>query len=173
LLLCLSFSSGKLGLQSLGLLLINLSRILTVFIMLHSLHTDIQTLVVLSHGKVRLRLSEIRSNELWIPFDGFVAVIHRRREAQQLDEARCSIGVASRILRGTLDHLGIGFDCSRPVGIFELLVAQLASLLGLFRINVRFLFGLDVSLFRGAELGQNVGRAMLGKGALVIGYSVR
>jgi len=83
--------SRELRLNSLLLLLLNLTGILAIGIAHGCFVANVHTLVVLSHGKQCLRLAEICADELGIVLDGHVAVLDGRREREQLDEASGAI----------------------------------------------------------------------------------
>lgn len=77
--------------QSLGLLLLNLTRVLAAFIVLHGLGAGVDTLVVLLHDEVGLGLTEVRTDEFRIQLDGLIAVLDSRRESKKLDVAGSSV----------------------------------------------------------------------------------
>ena len=158
----LPLPSRKLRLQRLLTLLLNLPRILAPLIMLTRLRTNINTLIILPHRKIRLRLPQIRPYKLRIPLNRLIAVLHRTRETKQLDKARSAVGVAARVVGRPLDHFGVGFYGGGPVCGFEFRVSEFAGFFGFFGGDVGLFFGFNFGLFGGAELGEDVGGAVFG-----------
>ena len=159
-------------LQRLLLLLLDLARVGAALVLLQRLRADVETLAVLAHAKVGLRLSQIGADELRITLDGLVAVLHGAGEGQQLDEGGGSVAVSAGVVGRALDHLAVGFHSAGPVGFLELLVALFAGFLGLGGVDVGLLLVVDLRLFGGAELGEEFGRAVLGERLLVVGDGV-
>jgi hypothetical protein len=168
LLFSLTIPRRELRLQGLLLLLLNLPRILTALVMLGRFSAHVETLVVLTHGKVSLSLPQVRANEAGVPLDGIVAILHSGWEAKQLDVACGSVGVAAWVLRSAFDHLGVGFYSCGPVCLLELLIAEFAGLFCLCRVNVGVSFHGDLRLLSSTELGEDIWGAMLRQGALVV-----
>jgi hypothetical protein len=150
------------------LLLLNLSSILTTLVVLRSFSANIQTLVVLAHGKVSLSLSQICTDELGVALDRSITILHGGGEAKKLDEACSAIGVAARVFRGALDHLAVGFNCGRPVCFLELLIAEFTSFFGFGWVDVRIAFLDDLCFFSSTEFGKNIWSTMFGERALIV-----
>jgi hypothetical protein len=167
--LCLPFSRSILCLNRLVLLLFNLTSILTPLIVLVCLGADIQALAILTHGKIRLCFSEIRTYELWVSLDSLVAILHRGWETQQLDEAGSAVGVAAGIFWCALDHFAIRLHGTWPICFFELLVPQFTSFFCFGWVDIGVLLRADLGLFSGTEFCQYLWSAVFGEGGLVVG----
>lgn len=130
--------------------------------------TDIDALVVLLHCKQRLGFSQVRADELGILFDCYIAVAYRTREGHQLNQSSCPIRIAAWIIRCTLRHFSVGFNRSWPVRLLELLVAEFASFVGLFGVDVCIFLSLDLGLFCSTQFIENIWGAVFGKGFLIV-----
>lgn len=155
-------------LQTLPALLFNLPSVLALLVCLCSLVARIQTLAVLPHGEIQLGLPNIGPHKRRVLLDRLVTVLHSLRQRHEFLQSSSAIGVSTWVLRGTLDGFGIGLDCARKVGGFKELVALLTRFLGFNWVNIRRFLALDFGLFSGAELGENIGCAVFGEGALVV-----
>ncbi|KAF2006440.1 hypothetical protein P154DRAFT_259096 [Amniculicola lignicola CBS 123094] len=168
LLLSLALTRAELCLHSLLLLLSDLPRVFATLVVSHRLLAYVKALVELLHHHQSLCFAEVGTDELGVSFDGLVAILNRRWEAEEFDEACCTVGVSAGVFWGALNHLRVRFDRSRPIRLLELGIAELACLFGLFGIDVGILVGLDLCLFSGAQLGQDFGCAVLGLRLLVV-----
>lgn len=166
LLLGLALARGVLGLQSLGLLLLNLTGVLAVVVH-HGLCAHVHALAVLFHDKVGLSLAQVRADELGVELESLVAVLNGRWESEKLDVAGSAVGVSSWVLRRALDHLRVGLDSCGPVCLLELGISKLASLLGLLRVDVRLPILLDLRLLCCSEFSENFRCAVFRLGFLV------
>ena len=136
--------------------------------MLHRLRARVHALAVLLHRKVRLCLAQVGADELRIALDRLVAVGHRSRESHQLDQRGGAVGEAPWVVGRALRHLRVRLHRARPVGFFELLVAELARLVRFLRADVRLLFGCNLRFLGGAELVKDIGGAVFGERFLVV-----
>ncbi|KAF2644638.1 hypothetical protein P280DRAFT_176184 [Massarina eburnea CBS 473.64] len=167
LLLGLTLACRVLCLQSLLFLVADLTSVLPVDIRFHGLGAHIDTLVVLSHRKVRLCLTQVCSDKLGVALDSLVAIRNGRRERKELDEAGSTVGVATCIVGCTLDHLAVGFDSRRPICFLELRVPKRTCLLSLLWVDVCVLVCRDLGLFCRAKLGEHFRCSVLGLCLLV------
>ena len=167
LLLRLAGASAELSLQALLRLLFNLPSKRAIVVLL-CLSAHIQCPIVLLHRHQSLRLAHVRTDELGVPADSLVAILHRLRECHELDERCSSVGVATSILGSPLRHLREGIDRCGPVCLLEFLLSQFAGLFGLGWVDVGFLFSSDLGLFGIPELGQSIGGAVLSERPVVV-----
>lgn len=167
LLLRLAGTSAELSLQTLLLLLINLTGVGSV-VLLCGFRAGIQGLAVFLHGNQSLRLADIGADELGVTADSLVAILNSLRESHKLDEGSGTVRESPGVVRSTLGHLGKGINGTRPVRLLELLLAELASLFCLGGVDVRFFLGLVLGLFCVTELGEGVGSAVFGEGFVVV-----
>jgi hypothetical protein len=167
LLLRLAIPCGVLCLQGLGLLLLDLTSVLATLVVLHGLGARVDALVVLLHDKVGLGLAQVRADELDVALDGLVAVLDRRGEGEQLDEASSAVRVSSGVIGRALDHLAVGLNSSRPVCLLELGIAELTGLLCLLWVDVRVTLCLDLGLLCCTKLCENLGCAVLSLSLLI------
>jgi hypothetical protein len=167
LLLSLTSTSTELRLQTLLLLLFDLTSVSSV-ILLSSLGKGINSTVILLHSNESLTLAHVRTDELGVAGNSLVAVLHGLRERHQLDQSGGTVRVAAGILGRALGHLGKGVDGTGPVGFLEFLLAELAGLFSKGGIDVGVLLGSDLGLLGGAELGQGLGGAVLHEGLVVV-----
>ena len=160
-------------LDRLLLLLLYLAHILAILIVLHGLGAHVHAFAVLTHGEVGLSLADVGADEVGVALNGLVAVLDSAGERQQLDEAGGAVRVAARVVRRALDHLAIGFHRGRPVGFFELGVAELARFFGFSRADVGLFLSGYPGLFGGTEFRKNFWGPVLSQGALIVEDSVR
>src|SRR5699024_5179719 len=110
----------------------------------------------------------VRTDELGVPADSLVAILHCLRERHELDECCSSVGVATSILGSPLRHLREGIDRCGPVCLLEFLLSQFAGLFGLCWVDVGILFSSNLGLFGIPELGQSIRSTVLSERPVVV-----
>lgn len=170
LLLSLVLASRIHGVESLLLLLLNLTRVGAVVVLVVDFvgfGAGVNGLAVLTHAEVDLSLADVGTDELGVLLDGHVAVLKGAGELEELHESSSTVAVATGILRGTLDHLRVSSNGAGPVHLLELLVTLLTSLLGLDGVDVGLAGGLDLVAFSGAHLVEDIRGTVLAQTLVV------
>lgn len=114
LLLGLTGASTELRIQTLLMLLLDLTGVLAI-VMIGSFSESIQSTVVLLHCDEGSTLAHVRTDELGVELDGLVTILHGTGECHQLDESGGTVGVTAGVGGGALGHLGESVDGGGPV----------------------------------------------------------
>ncbi|KAK2025424.1 hypothetical protein LX32DRAFT_60427 [Colletotrichum zoysiae] len=151
-----------------GFFMCSVSALVVLLVDLGGLGAGVDGLGVLAHAVEGLGLADVGADEGRVLLDGGVAVLDGAGELEQLDEGGGAVAVAPGVVGRALDHLRVGGDGAGPVALLELLVAVLAGLLGLGGVDVGQAGLLDLVALGGAQLGVDLGGAVLRQGLFVV-----
>jgi len=142
-------------------LLLDLRGVLPILVVVGRLLDRRDGFRVLTHGAQYRALANVRFHELRIHLYRLLRVLQRLGQCSKLLVAQRPVVVPSRVLRITLDALGVGLHGSREVARLEERIPLLPRLLAQRGVNIRRCLGRGFLPLRVAKLVEDIRGSVL------------